>query len=93
MLFRIAQEALRNIWRHAQASVAELTIEFTNGTLRMSIKDNGTGLKLQQSIGDQASLGKLGLVGMRERARLLGGTMTLESSPTKGTTIVVEVRV
>ena len=93
MLFRIAQEAVRNIWRHAQASEAELSIEFTDGILRMSIKDNGTGFKLQQSIGDQASLGKLGLVGMRERARLLGGTMTLNSNPGRGTTIVVEVRV
>jgi signal transduction histidine kinase len=93
MLFRIAQEALRNIWRHAQASIAELTIEFTNGILTMTIKDNGSGFKLQQSIGDQAILGKLGLVGMRERARLLGGTMTLDSSPGKGTTIVIEVRV
>ena len=71
----------------------ELIFMFTDGILRMTIRDNGSGFKLQQSIGDQAILGKLGLVGMRERARLLGGTMTLDSIPGKGTTIVVEVRV
>jgi len=93
MLFRIAQEAVRNIWRHAQASSAEMALEFTDSKLRMSIKDDGSGFEVPQSIGDQASLGKLGLVGMRERARLLGGTMVVDSGPGKGTTIVVEVHV
>ncbi|MFC1926044.1 PAS domain S-box protein [Chloroflexota bacterium] len=93
MLFRIAQEAVRNISRHAQASEAELAIEFNDSRLRMSIKDNGIGLELLQSIGEQASLGKLGLVGMRERARLLGGTMTVDSTSGKGTTIAVEVHI
>jgi len=93
MLFRIAQEAVRNIWRHAQASAAQLDIEFSDSLLRVSIKDDGSGFQLPQSLGDQASLGKLGLVGMQERARLLGGTLMLDSKPGKGTTIVVEVRV
>lgn len=93
MLFRIAQEAVRNISRHAKASAAELTIEFDDNKLRMNIKDNGCGFELLPRIGDQAGLGKLGLVGMQERARLLGGTMTLDSSPGVGTTIVIEVRV
>jgi len=93
MLFRIAQEAVRNISRHAQASAAELIIEFNNNRLNMSIKDNGIGFELLQSIGDQASLGKLGLVGMRERARLLGGTMVVDSDPGEGTKVVVEVRI
>ena len=93
MLFRIAQEAVRNIWRHAQASAAQLDIEFSDSLLRVSIKDDGSGFQLPQSLGDQASLGKLGLAGMQERARLLGGTLMLDSKPGKGTTIVVEVRV
>ena len=57
----------------------------------MNIKDNGIGFELMQSIGDQAVLGKLGLVGMRERARLLGGIMVLDSNPGEGTSVDVEV--
>ncbi len=93
MLFRIAQEAVRNMRRHSRASTAELVIEFTDGNLRVVIKDNGIGFTLPQRPGDLASLGKLGLVGMYERARLLGGTLMLQSEPNTGTTIVVEVRV
>lgn len=93
MLFRIAQEAVRNISRHSQATAAELNIEFNDNRLKMNIKDNGIGFELMQSIGDQAILGKLGLVGMRERARLLGGIMVLESNPGEGTSIAVEVRI
>ncbi len=92
MLFRIAQEAMRNIWRHAQASEAEVSIEFTDGTLKMNIKDNGIGFGLPHRPGDLASLGKLGLVGMHERSRFLGGTLTLQSEPGRGTQVSVEVR-
>ncbi len=93
MLFRIAQEAVRNIWRHAQASEAELSVEFFDGTLRMSIRDNGKGFELPHRPGDLASLGKLGLVGMHERAKLLGGTLTLKSEPNGGTQVCVDIRV
>ena len=93
MLFRIAQEAVSNIRRHAKASAAELTIEFTDSILRMSIRDNGCGFSLPQRTGDMASRGKLGLVGMYERASLLGGTLVLKSEPNKGTLMVVELHV
>jgi len=93
MLFRIAQEAVRNIWRHSKASAAELLIEFTDGLLRISIRDNGKGFKSPHRPGDLASLGKLGLVGMHERAKVLGGDLVLKSEPGSGTQIVVEVRV
>ena len=94
MLFRIAQEATRNIWRHADASMAELTIEFLGPLLRMNIKDNGKGFRLSlQPIGLHGGQGKFGLTGMRERAKLLGGTLTVDSKPREGTTITVEVRV
>jgi len=91
MLFRIAQEAVRNIWRHAQASAAELTVEFSDTKVRVSISDNGMGFKLPQRPGDLASSGKLGLAGMHERVRLVSGTLTLKSAPGKGTTVVAEV--
>jgi signal transduction histidine kinase len=93
MLFRIAQEAMRNIWRHSHASDAELSIEFTDGKLKMSIRDNGTGFRLPNRPGDLASLGKLGLVGMYERSKYLGGILTLNSKPGGGTQVVVEVQV
>lgn len=93
MLFRIAQEAVRNIWRHAQASSAELSIEFSDGKLCVSIRDNGKGFRLPHRPGDLASLGKFGLAGMHERAKLLGGTLMLQSAPETGTLIVAEVRV
>ncbi|MFO8010028.1 MAG: PAS domain S-box protein [Dehalococcoidia bacterium] len=93
MLFRIAQEATRNIWRHADATQADVTLEFVDSKFKMRIADNGKGFRLPQRLGDQASLGKLGLAGMQERARLLGGTMKLDSKPNKGTTILIQVRV
>jgi PAS domain S-box-containing protein len=91
MLFRIAQEALRNISRHAQASAAELVIEFRGAIVILSISDNGRGFTLPQSVGDLASLGKLGLTGMQERARLLSGSLMVESRPGKGTVVTAEV--
>ena len=93
MLFRIAQEATRNVWRHSDASIAELNLEFANSRLKMIIKDNGKGFRLPQRLGDQASKGKLGLAGMQERAKLLGATLQLDSKPRRGTKIVIEVRV
>ena len=93
VLFRIAQEALRNVWRHSGASRAELTIEFSDTRLVMLISDNGSGFELPQRLGDLASTGKLGLAGMQERARLIGGTLTLQSELGAGTKVVVEVPV
>jgi len=91
VLFRIAQEALRNIWRHSGASRAELTIEFSDTKLVIVISDNGKGFELPQRLGDLASTGKLGLAGMQERARLVGATLTLQSESGAGTTVTVEV--
>ena len=90
-LFRIAQEALSNVWRHSQASRAELTLEFSDTKLVMFIRDNGSGFEMPQRLGDLASTGKLGLLGMQERARLIGATLTLQSESRVGTTVTVEV--
>ena len=90
MLFRIAQEALRNMWRHSQATEAEIIVEFDVGRIRITVKDNGKGFDLPKSVGDLTRSGKLGLAGMQERVQLLGGNITLESKPGKGTSIIVE---
>lgn len=91
VLFRIIQEALRNVWRHSQATGAEITVEFEPGKTRISVTDNGKGFNLPQTMGDLAKDGKLGLAGMQERARLIGGTLTVQSQPGKGSTVTVEL--
>jgi len=89
-LFRIIQEALRNVWRHSGATTAEITIEFSEKSTRITVSDNGRGFILAGKVGDLAKQGKLGLAGMQERAQLVGGTITVQSEPGKGTTITVE---
>lgn len=91
VLFRITQEAMRNVWRHSQASKAEITVEFDEKRTRITIADNGKGFKIPKSVNDLARDGKLGLAGMQERAQLLNGTVTVESEPGKGTKVTVDV--
>ncbi len=91
MLFRITQEALRNVWRHSQATRAEITVKFDNTKTRVTVNDNGKGFNLPGTMGDLPKEGKLGLAGMQERARLMGGTLMVQSEPGKGTTVTVEV--
>ena len=93
MLFRIAQEATTNIRRHAQASIALLTIEFCDTSVKLSVKDNGNGIDTSKNTGDLASSGKLGLLGMQERAKLSGGSLTIKSKLGKGTILTIEVPV
>jgi PAS domain S-box-containing protein len=90
-LFRIVQEALNNIRRHAKATEATVVIDFSGDKVKVAISDNGQGFELAGGVDDLPRSGKLGLVGMQERARLLGGTLEVQSKPGKGTTIIIEV--
>ena len=90
-LFRIVQEALNNIRRHAKASEASVVIDFSGDKVRVTVSDNGQGFELAGRVDDLPRSGKLGLVGMQERARLLGGTLAVRSKPGQGTTLVIEV--
>lgn len=92
VIFRAIQEALRNVGRHAQATRAEVAIEFSEGKTKVSIVDNGNGFQLPAQLADLTRAGKLGLAGIEERVRLLGGNLSLQSQLGKGTTVVVEVR-
>ena len=85
-LFRILQEALTNVIRHAQAQTVELTLSVQGKELCLSISDDGQGF--EPSAGRPASFG---LVGMRERVLMLGGTLSLQSEPGAGTTLSVRV--
>jgi signal transduction histidine kinase len=82
-LYRIAQEALANVVRHANASAVEIALSIRDGTAVLDIRDDGEGMTREQ-IEDS---GSLGLVGMRERAELLGGSVTIESEPGEGTIV------
>jgi PAS domain S-box-containing protein len=93
LLFRIAQEALSNVRRHSRATRAEVTIQFLEGRVRLTIRDNGHGFAVPARLSDLASTGKLGIPGMYERARLLGGKLAISSEPEGGTSVVVEAPV
>jgi signal transduction histidine kinase len=88
-LFRILQESLSNVVRHAHASYVRVTLRLEAGTLRMTVCDNGIGLPPA----GRAKLGSFGLIGIEERIHILGGTFTLDSEPGNGTTITVAVPV
>lgn len=90
IIFRIVQEALRNVEKHAQASRVEVTIEFAEGKTKVSICDNGKGFDLKGSLADVPRAGKLGLAGMEERVRLLNGSLRIESELGKGTRVTIE---
>ena len=85
-LFRILQEALTNVMRHAQAHTVELTLSVQGRELCLSISDDGQGFV---PAGGRPT--SFGLVGMRERVLMLGGTLALHSVPGEGTTLTVRV--
>jgi signal transduction histidine kinase len=85
-IYRIVQEALTNIVKHASANSVSIVVATADGVVRTVIEDDGVGFAVG-AVREQA----LGLVGMRERALLLGGRFEVESSPGSGTTIVAEV--
>jgi PAS domain S-box-containing protein len=90
VLFRVAQEALTNVARHARASRAEVQIRALDGGVCMKIKDNGQGFQAEGAP-DSGPQKRLGLLGMRERLEMVGGSFSIRSTPGKGTTIQVQM--
>ena len=90
LLFRIVQEALNNVAKHAQAMHAEVRVEFSQGRILVEVSDDGRGFEVPEEPGDLLRLGKLGLTGLAERAQLLGGSLKINSAPGKGTRVSVE---
>jgi two-component system, NarL family, sensor histidine kinase UhpB len=86
-IFRILQESLTNIARHAKATEVDVLLSLENGTLTLEVKDNGVGI----SESDVAKTGSFGLLGMRERALMFGGALTLSGGPEGGTTVAVRM--
>jgi two-component system sensor histidine kinase UhpB len=86
-IFRIVQEGLTNIRRHSQASEARISLAGRDGRLMLDIADNGIGF-VTEAVGED----HFGLKGIRERARLLGGTAAIVSAPGQGTQLTIELR-
>ncbi|HEY90453.1 MAG TPA: PAS domain S-box protein [Dehalococcoidia bacterium] len=93
VLFRITQESLRNVWRHAEATKVKITVTFEEDKVIIAVNDNGKGFSPPQRMGDMAKDGKLGLAGMEERARLVGGTLVIQSHPGYGSMVTLELPV
>ena len=90
VLFRVAQEALNNVARHAHASRVEVSIQKLPGCIGLKIKDDGKSFNVERTL--HANGGKrLGLLGMRERLEMVGGKFNVESAPGKGTTIFAQI--
>ncbi len=90
VLFRVAQEALTNVVRHARAHQVEVLIKRTRSGMRMEIHDDGRAFQVERVL--QARHGKrLGLLGMRERLEMIDGTFAITSAPGKGTTVTASL--
>ena len=87
-LFRVLQESLTNVARHSRATLVEVRLDFRDGEWALTVRDNGVGF-----VHDAGKLGDMGLVGMRERAQMLGGRFSIETAPGAGTVIEVFIPV
>lgn len=90
-IYRIAQEGLSNVVRHARATSARLAVTFAADALTLQLRDNGTGFASPRNPADLARAGHFGLMGIHERALLFGGSMEIESTPGAGTTLTVRL--
>lgn len=90
-LFRIVQEALTNIRKHSKASNVEVSISWSESLVSLSVRDDGAGFDPDRTYAAGHVWDHVGLVAMRERARILKGEFTVESEPGAGTTVIVSV--
>ncbi|HYG34366.1 MAG TPA: ATP-binding protein [Clostridia bacterium] len=90
-LYRIAQEALTNVIRHSQASRVSVLLEHRPNCASLIVEDNGLGFDAERMRQSVAALGKLGLLGMEERVKLIGGSLEIESTPGSGTTVFARI--
>jgi signal transduction histidine kinase len=90
VFYRVAQEALTNVARHAQASLVEVNFEKLPNAICLKIKDNGKSFQAQRVMHSKRNT-RLGLIGMRERLEMVGGKFAVESSPGKGTTVQAQI--
>ena len=89
-LYRIVQEALTNVIKHAQATRVDISLHRQAHMVRCSVCDNGVGYDVR-TVAEARTRQGLGLLGIRERLEALGGTLAITSSPGQGTTLVVTI--
>ncbi len=90
VLYRVAQESLTNVARHARATQVEVSIKQLKDTVHMTIQDNGKSFAVDQKLKNK-KFNRLGLLGMRERVEMVGGKLAIDSAPGKGTKIEVQI--
>jgi signal transduction histidine kinase len=90
-LYRMAQEALSNVARHAHAASAEVALDFGADTITLAISDDGCGFDVPESPAEMAPEGHYGLLGLHERAELIDGRLTIQSKPDQGTLVTVSL--
>ena len=88
-MYRISQEALNNIVRHAQASRAALRISYLPNSVRLEISDDGVGFEVPESPAEFAPSGHFGLLGIHERAETIGAKLEIHSRQAEGSQITV----
>ena len=86
-IYRILQEALNNVKKHAAATQVKVVARFGHTYIRLIVEDNGQGFEVPEALTDFASDGNFGVMGLQERAHLFGGDMTIQSGLGQGTTI------
>jgi PAS domain S-box-containing protein len=91
--YRIAQEALNNTRKHAQASRAYIDLKFYRKQIQMTVRDNGVGFDIKQAVKRSEGKGSLGLMSMRERAELIDADLKIDSEPGKGTKVCLKAMV
>jgi len=90
VLFRVAQAALANVAQHAHATRIKVTIRKMSGAICMEINDNGKSFEVERVLFAKRNK-RLGLIGMRERVEMVGGNFSIESAPSKGTTVQAQL--
>jgi len=88
-VYRVVQETITNIRKHADATKVSLRLGFEDDKLQVVIRDNGVGFDLGQTLNSAISVGRVGLLGMRQRTEMLGGDMKIKTSEGAGTMITL----
>lgn len=88
LIYRIIQEAISNVWKHSNATKAEIVLKIDENRLIIEVIDNGKGFEINTN-SKLLEMGKLGLMGMEERAHLLGGSLDIISNPDEGTIVTL----
>jgi signal transduction histidine kinase len=90
-IYRILQETLNNVRKHAHATHVEVLAQFTPGEVKLTVQDNGQGFEVPEALTDFASDGSFGMMGLQERARLFGGNIFVQSTPKQGTIVQLTI--